>query len=160
MARWHLLYRFPVIPLFPSDGSTVTMFSSFNEEDATVGSKSINDISDYTPVPEGHISKTKGKETLGRRRSVWAGAASAVVIAALLGFLLLFARVPDVTGLSYDAAEKEIEKAGFRIEESGRSFSYDIERGHVITQTSGGERLRKGSRIYVTVSRGKAIEAP
>ena len=150
----------PVIPLFPSDGSTVTMFSSFDETAAGERSKSVNELREDHPAPEVHTAKQHAVDKPGRRKIIWAGAAAAAVIAVILGFLLLFARVPDVTGLSFDAAKKEIETAGFRIEESGRSFSYDIERGHVITQTSDGERLRKGTVVYVTVSRGKAIEAP
>ncbi|MBR2548046.1 MAG: serine/threonine protein kinase [Eubacterium sp.] len=150
----------PVIPLFPSDGNTVTMFSSFDESEVIDRSKSVKDIHESSPAAEVYKPQKRAKSTSGRRNIVIAGAAFAVLISALLAFLLLFARVPDVTGLSYEAAEKEIEKAGFKVEESGRSFSYDIERGHVITQTSDGERLRKGSVVYVTISRGKAIEAP
>ena len=134
----------PVMPLFPTDSGTRTMFGSFEESEL---SKPDHDNRSKSPAP--------GKNS--RKYLIWLTAAAAAV---LLCFLLLFSEVPDVTGLSFDDAEKEISSAGLRIEESGRAFSYDVERGHVVSQTSEGKRLRRGETVYVTISRGKAINAP
>lgn len=64
--------------------------------------------------------------------------------------------VPDVTGLSQDDAEQELEDAGFTTSIETRTSS-DVDSGLVIeTDPAGGEMARRGSEVTVTVSSGAA----
>lgn len=64
------------------------------------------------------------------------------------------AEVPDVTGLSQDEAENELEEAGFKASIETEP-SPDVEKGLVIsTSPAGGEMARRGSTVTVTVSSG------
>ncbi|HNK35181.1 MAG TPA: PASTA domain-containing protein [Solirubrobacterales bacterium] len=64
--------------------------------------------------------------------------------------------VPDVTGLSQDDAEQELEDAGFTTSIETRTSS-DVNSGLVIeTDPAGGEMARRGSEVTVTVSSGAA----
>ncbi|MCB0858823.1 MAG: PASTA domain-containing protein, partial [Solirubrobacterales bacterium] len=66
------------------------------------------------------------------------------------------AEVPDVTGLSQDDAEQQLEEAGFTASVESQSSS-DVDSGLVIsTDPAGGEMARRGSEVTVTVSTGVA----
>lgn len=66
------------------------------------------------------------------------------------------AEVPDVTGLSQDEAEQQLEEAGFTASVESQS-SADVDSGLVIsTDPAGGEMARRGSEVTVTVSTGLA----
>ena len=71
------------------------------------------------------------------------------------------AEVPDVTGLSQDDAEQELEEAGFSASVETQSSS-EVDSGLVIsTDPSGGEMARRGSEVTVTVSTGvETVEVP
>jgi len=64
--------------------------------------------------------------------------------------------VPDVTGLSQDDAEQQLEDAGFTSTVETKASS-DVDSGLVIeTDPAGGEMARRGSEVTVTVSTGAA----
>lgn len=66
------------------------------------------------------------------------------------------AEVPDVTGLSQDEAEQQLEEAGFTASVESQS-SAGVDSGLVIsTDPAGGEMARRGSEVTVTVSTGLA----
>jgi eukaryotic-like serine/threonine-protein kinase len=121
-----------------------------------------------------------------RRRTVWLLAALAVLIAALGvgGWSLLQGRfpgvpggnvgeprhaaerpraspenveVPPVTDLGEQEARERLEKAGFRVEVRTHQSSKE-ESGQVLEQSvAGGEKVREGSKITLTVSEGPQV---
>ncbi len=65
--------------------------------------------------------------------------------------------VPDVSDMTVEDAEKELEKKGFEVaEETRKQNSDEIESGHVIaTDPKAGRTLKKGSEITIVESTGK-----
>ena len=65
--------------------------------------------------------------------------------------------VPDVSDMTVEDAEKELEKKGFEVaEETRKQNSDEIESGHVIaTDPKAGRTLKKGSEITIIESTGK-----
>ena len=64
------------------------------------------------------------------------------------------AEVPNVTGLSFEEAQKNLRDAGFEVKKT-EGFSSNVEKGYIVTQSpAGGEKAPKGSEITVKVSRG------
>ena len=62
--------------------------------------------------------------------------------------------VPQVAGLSFEEAQKELRAAGFEVKKT-EGYSSNVEKGYVITQSpAAGEKAPKGSEVTVKVSRG------
>ncbi|HEX2295438.1 MAG TPA: PASTA domain-containing protein [Actinomycetota bacterium] len=87
----------------------------------------------------------------------WAVRVAAIVLpllAVVLAFLLLWTRVPDVTGLDEPEATERLEEAGLEPEVLGR-HSDRAEEGSVIgTEPGDGGYVRKGSQVKLFVSKG------
>ena len=64
--------------------------------------------------------------------------------------------VPDVTGMTTEKAEKELEKKGFSVkDEIVEKVSEEVEEGHVIsTSPKAGRTVKKGAIITLNVSKG------
>ncbi len=63
--------------------------------------------------------------------------------------------VPDVEGMSFEAAKEKLEDKGFSVNDS-KSYSASVEKGNVISQSpSGGQKAPAGSMITVNVSLGQ-----
>ncbi|HWQ76372.1 MAG TPA: protein kinase [Syntrophomonas sp.] len=84
------------------------------------------------------------------------------VIGLLSGILLsgggLFGKevvVPDVTGMEFNQADKELDKVGLVMEVSGREYSKEFEKDQVISQNPVKDRkVKKGRTVEVVVSKG------
>lgn len=64
--------------------------------------------------------------------------------------------VPDVEGLSLDAARSKIERAGFKLTQAGSQHSNSVDKDCVISQSpSAGSQVPEGSSVSVVVSLGK-----
>ncbi len=86
-----------------------------------------------------------------------------LVIIAVVMFVVLpmFAKtkeieIPDVSGLTTEKAEKELEKLGFKVsDEVNEKTSEEVEEGNVIsTSPKIGRTVKKGATITLTVSKG------
>ena len=65
--------------------------------------------------------------------------------------------VPRLRGLTLAAAKKRLVKAGCALGPVSRAHSRRVKRGRVIAQRpSPGLRLRRGAKVRVTISRGRA----
>ncbi|CDA69014.1 putative uncharacterized protein [Clostridium sp. CAG:510] len=63
--------------------------------------------------------------------------------------------VPNVSGLSFEDAQKRLRDAGFAVKKT-EGYSSNIEKGYIITQSpAGGEKAPMGSEVTVKVSRGQ-----
>ena len=63
--------------------------------------------------------------------------------------------VPDLSGMTYDQAEKAAEKDGFKIKKGSRVYSVDVAKDRVAQQSlEPGTKHRKGSSITVNLSKG------
>jgi len=63
--------------------------------------------------------------------------------------------VPDVVGLAKDSAQKQLDDAGLEVAVNEQSS--DKPQDEVLAQTpTGGSRVAKGTRVTITVSKGKA----
>jgi beta-lactam-binding protein with PASTA domain len=88
-----------------------------------------------------------------------------VIIALILNFIIMplivkegsEARVPDVTGLSTQAAEAKLNDVGLGFIKGNEEFHQELPMGAVIDQRpEGGETVKKGRRVILTISKGSA----
>lgn len=88
-----------------------------------------------------------------------------VIIVLILNYIIMplivkegsEARVPDVTGLSMQAAEAKLQDAGLGLIKGNEEFHQELPMGAVITQSpEGGETVKKGRRVILTISKGSA----
>ena len=67
------------------------------------------------------------------------------------------ARVPDVKGLSEQAAEAKLSDVGLGFIKGNEEFHQELPMGAVIDQRpEGGETVKKGRRVILTISKGSA----
>ncbi|WP_202233178.1 Stk1 family PASTA domain-containing Ser/Thr kinase [Actinacidiphila reveromycinica] len=70
-------------------------------------------------------------------------------------------RVPDVAGRDLATARKEIKEASLVPSTVTESFSDDVPRGRVVaTDPAGTTQLDPGTRVAITVSRGRPVDVP
>ncbi len=88
-----------------------------------------------------------------------------IVLALLFDFVIMpltvkegaETRVPDVINLSTTAAEAKLGEAGLESIKGGEEFDSDRPRGTVISQRpEGGATVKKGRRVFLTISKGSA----
>jgi len=66
-------------------------------------------------------------------------------------------RVPNVTGLSYQAAEAKLQEVGLGIIKGNEEFDQNLPMGAIIDQRpEGGATVKQGRRVILTVSKGSA----
>ncbi len=66
--------------------------------------------------------------------------------------------VPDVVGKSLEDARKELENAGFVVEEE-KEYDDEVSENYIISQSpEGGKTAAKGATIEIVVSRGKEVK--
>ena len=66
--------------------------------------------------------------------------------------------IPDVVGKSLEDARKELEDAGFIVEEE-KEYDDEVSENHIISQSpEGGKTAAKGATIEIVVSRGKEVK--
>ncbi|MGM0602758.1 MAG: Stk1 family PASTA domain-containing Ser/Thr kinase [Bacillota bacterium] len=67
--------------------------------------------------------------------------------------------VPDVVGLSFEEAEKELGQVGLKFEETKeRVFNEEVPENHIISQfPDPGERVRQTRKINITLSKGPEL---
>lgn len=65
-------------------------------------------------------------------------------------------KMPDVTGLSYEEAQKILHDQGFRPILGHEAYSMSVENGHIISQSpEPGSIVKSNRRTYLTVSKGE-----
>jgi len=88
-----------------------------------------------------------------------------VIIALVLNYIVMplivregsEARVPDVTGLSLQAAEAKLNYVGLGLIKGTEEYHQELPMGAVISQRpKGGETVKKGRRVILTISKGSA----
>ena len=91
--------------------------------------------------------------------------AGMAIIALILNYIIMplivkegsEARVPDVTGLSSQAAEAKLNDIGLGLIKGSEEFDQDLPMGAVISQRpEGGATVKKGRRVILTISKGSA----
>ena len=97
-------------------------------------------------------------------RKWWAYAILAVLLLGALGFGIYQltkpddvkqVEVPEVTGKSFDVAERELTNAGFTVAEPVEETSQDVPEGDVISQDpEAGTKVDEGEEVTLTVSSG------
>ncbi len=63
--------------------------------------------------------------------------------------------VPDVTGMSLDAARARLEKEGLKLSQAGSEYSSSVAEGCVISQSPNSGKVPKDSTVSVVVSKGE-----
>lgn len=63
--------------------------------------------------------------------------------------------VPDVTGMSLDAARARLEKEGLKLSQAGSEYSNSVAEGCVISQSPNSGKVPKDTTVSVVVSKGK-----
>ncbi len=63
--------------------------------------------------------------------------------------------VPDVTGMSLDAARARLEKAGLKLQQAGSEYSSSVAENCIISQSPNSGKVPKDTAISVVVSKGK-----
>lgn len=129
----------------------------FNDAAATVERKK-NDSDELE-----NKSDKKKKKKAGKKKKVIIGIAAALVLIVALFFIGksvgLFGGdskvVPDLSGMTYEQAEKTATKDGFKIKKGSGVYSPDVAKDRVAQQSlEAGTKHRKGSTITVNLSKG------
>ena len=88
-----------------------------------------------------------------------------IVIAFILNYIIMplivkegsETRVPDVTGISLQAAEAKLKDAGLGILKGNEEYDQKLPMGSVISQRpEGGATVKTGRRVILTISKGSA----
>jgi serine/threonine-protein kinase len=91
--------------------------------------------------------------------------AGMIIIALILSFIVMplivkegsEARIPDVTGLSLQAAEAKLNDAGLGIIKGNEEYDQKLPMGSVISQRpEGGATVKTGRRVILVISKGSA----
>jgi beta-lactam-binding protein with PASTA domain len=109
--------------------------------------------------------KIKKEHLIGISISLGVFVGGMVILAMVLNFIIMpltvkegaETRVPDVVNLSLMAAEAKLGEAGLEGIERDEEFDSDRPRGTVINQRpEGGATVKKGRRVFLTISKGSA----
>lgn len=109
--------------------------------------------------------KIKKEHLTGISISLGVFVAGIVVLALLFNFVIMplmvkegaETRVPDVTNLSMNAAEAKLGEAGLETIKGDEEFDSERPKGTVISQRpEGGATVKKGRRVFLTISKGSA----
>lgn len=64
--------------------------------------------------------------------------------------------IPDISGLSYEEAEAELQKSSVWVEINGMNYSTAIEKNRILAQNPvGGSKVKEGDTVYVVMSGGQ-----
>lgn len=133
-----------VMPVVPADTSTTNATTQYKADNP----------------------KKKAAANKKRRNIIIVGVLVALLAVAGIAFALTTGggdtAVPDVVGKSETDARRLIEQAGFEVGQVNQVFDADIESGRVVsTDPEAGEKLEKGSKINLNVSKGtEPVEVP
>lgn len=109
--------------------------------------------------------KIKKEHLIGVSISLGALVGGLLILAMVLNFIIMplvvkegaETRVPDVVNLSLMAAEAKLGEAGLEGIERDEEFDSDRPKGTVINQRpEGGATVKKGRRVFLTISKGSA----
>jgi hypothetical protein len=90
----------------------------------------------------------------------WIVAVATVALLAIVGVIVVLAlnrkaTVPDVSGITQAAAERQLQAEGFKLGEVQRSFSGAVPKDVVIgTNPSAGEKVNPGATVDIVISNG------
>ncbi|RCW51418.1 MULTISPECIES: Stk1 family PASTA domain-containing Ser/Thr kinase [unclassified Halanaerobium] len=133
-----------------------------------------NDDSGIKKVDKNNVKKSLFKNKEGKnekfflkRTSVWILVIILFFSAAVFGGYFFFnsytnvpvVEVPDIVGLSFEEAEKELGQVGLKFEENKEKvFSEEVPENHIISQfPAPGERVRQTRKINITISKGPEL---
>ncbi len=137
--------------------------SDFNDNDSEMIKIGGNDINESSSKNK----EEKNRKVFLKQTAVWVLAIFLIFSAVVLGGYFFFdtytnvpvVEVPDIVGLSFEEAEKELGQVGLKFEENKeRVFSEEVPENHIISQfPSPGERVRQTRKINITLSRGPEL---
>jgi beta-lactam-binding protein with PASTA domain len=112
-----------------------------------------------------NVPKMKKEHLMGISISLGVFVGGLLVLALLFDFVIMpltvkegaETRVPDVVNLSMRAAEAKLGEVGLETIEGDEEFDSDRPKGTVISQRpEGGATVKKGRRVFLTISKGSA----
>lgn len=107
--------------------------------------------------------KKKSKDS-GRKKYIIAGSVILVLIAVIAAIFVFGGNkdkviVPDLAGLTYEEAQKQLEELGLEIEKGNEVYSDEYEEGEVVSQTPKPDtEVKKGKSVRVNISKGSGKE--
>lgn len=135
----------------------------------SVGSTPQNDQSRAMSAQPSRYSSANSVDKKNIGKIVGIVAAIVAVLAIAVGAFMMLSgnqaeqiEVPTVTGLTSEAAQQQIQAAGFTIGAVDSIYDDSVEAGKVVSQSpKGGDKADKGSKISITVSQGtEKVDVP
>lgn len=117
-------------------------------------------VSSASPLGSNNYLNTPEKKNRKKAAFIAIGIIAAVVALSAIAFALFnlggeSVEVPDVTGLTFEEATAELEKAGFSVAPAEYVYNADVEEGKVAGQNPrANSKAAKGSKVTLSVSRG------
>ena len=109
--------------------------------------------------------KHEDTKTSGKKLPVIIAAAAAAVILIVAGILVFGGgdknevKVPNLTDMTYEEAEAELEELGLQIEMGNEVFSDEYDEGRIVSQSPKADmKVKKGKTIRVNISKGSGVE--
>ncbi len=119
-------------------------------------------------APERQPEKRKKQESSkpsNKKIPIIIAAAAAAVVLIVAGILVLGGgdknevKVPDLTDMTYEEAEAELEELGLEIEMGNEVFSDKYDEGKIVSQSPKADmKVKKGKSIRVNISKGSGVE--
>ena len=119
-------------------------------------------------APERQPEKRKKQEVSkpsNKKIPIIIAAAAAAVVLIVAGILVFGGgdknevKVPDLTDMTYEEAEAELEDLGLEIEMGNEVFSDKYDEGKIVSQSpKAGMKVKKGKGIRVNISKGSGVE--
>ena len=119
-------------------------------------------------APERQPEKRKKQEVSkpsNKKIPIIIAAAAAAVVLIVAGILVFGGgdknevKVPDLTDMTYEEAEAELEDLGLEIEMGNEVFSDKYDEGKIVSQSpKAGMKVKKGKSIRVNISKGSGVE--
>ncbi len=114
--------------------------------------------------PEKRKKQEKSKPSNKKIPIIIAAAAAAIVL--IVAGIFVFGggdknevKVPDLTDMTYEEAEAELEELGLEIEMGNEVFSDKYDEGRIVSQSPKPDmKVKKGKSIRVNISKGSGVE--
>lgn len=131
-------------------------------EDGEPGLNYYDDEEAYDDDDDMKKKKKKKKERMSRKKKIIIGSivgAIAVIALAIAAIAGVFSSkpvvVPDLTNMTLEEAEQEVEEVGFEVKEGQRVFDLKVEEGKIVSQTpEANSTAKRGASIVVNISKG------